>query len=164
MGTLATALWVTWKQRNAMVWMGKNLPALVAMQLGLDFVDGWSKASRNHPDGNHARPHAAAKWTKLAMGVLKCNVDGAVFSDSTHMGVGCVIRKDRGEIIQAMSNLIASCLEPAEAEALALREALSWIHRLKLSKVIIEMDCKGVVDAFHFLRLDVSEFGCLLKD
>ena len=26
------------------------------------------------------------------------------------------------------------------------------------------MDCKGVVDAFHSLRLDVSEFGCLLED
>ena len=30
MGTLATTLWVTWKQRNAMVWTSKNPPALVA--------------------------------------------------------------------------------------------------------------------------------------
>ena len=33
-----------------------------------------------------------------------------------------------GELIQAMSSLTAGCLEPVEAEALALKEALSWIH------------------------------------
>ena len=30
MGTLATTLWVTWKQRSAMVWISKNPPALIA--------------------------------------------------------------------------------------------------------------------------------------
>ena len=52
---------------------------------------------------------------------------------------------------------------PVEAEAMALCVALTGIHELSLCNVILESDCKAVVDEFHSSQKDYYEFGCLVS-
>ena len=49
-------------------------------------------------------------------------------------------------------------------EALALGETLKWLIHLQLEDVTLEMDCKMVVDAFHSIKINNSEFGSLIKE
>ena len=80
------------------------------------------------------------------------------------MGVDCVIRDDSGCLVGAFTRTTSGCPAPNEVEAHALREALHWIIQLQLGNIIVETDCKSVVDAFHSHKADLSEFGCLIAD
>ena len=44
---------------------------------------------------------------------------------------------------------------------MALCVALTWIREPNLCNVILELDYKAVVEAFHYFHPDYSEFGCL---
>lgn len=51
------------------------------------------------------------------------------------------------------------CLKVLEREALSLLLAIKWSLSLGLQRVIVEMDCKQVVDRIMTPTVDVSEFG-----
>ena len=51
----------------------------------------------------------------------KVNMDSAVFKDQGSIGVGVVIRNDRGEVMRAMSKKIHLPLGAIEAEAKAMK-------------------------------------------
>ena len=80
------------------------------------------------------------------------------------MGVGCVIKDDSRCLVRAFTRTTSGCPAPNKVEAHALKEALHWIIQLQLSNIIVEMDCKCVVDAFHSHKVDLSEFCCLIAD
>ena len=80
------------------------------------------------------------------------------------MGVVCAIRDDNGCLVQAFTGTTLGCPAPNEVEAHALREALHWIIQLQLGNIIVETDCKNVVDAFHSHKVNLSKFGCLIAD
>lgn len=46
-------------------------------------------------------------------------------------------------------------------EALALLEVIHWIGDLGQTRVIIELDCKQVVDVIHKPIIDAPEFGVI---
>ena len=47
---------------------------------------------------------------------------------------------------------------------MALRETLKWQIHLQLDDVTLEIDSKMVVDAFHSIRIDNSEFDPQIKE
>jgi ribonuclease HI len=50
-----------------------------------------------------------------------------------------------------------------EAEAWALREAITWLVEAGLSRVVIELDCMLVVNAITDMSINNSEFGCIIN-
>lgn len=50
-----------------------------------------------------------------------------------------------------------------EAEAYGLLLALRWASDFGFDKVVFETDAKVVNDVIHDKELDVSEFGCLIR-
>ena len=128
--TLATVLWTIWKQWNAKVWNGRNLPPLVAVQQSFDFVNAWNLVRDNHPPDNPTNPSISCRWSRPRLGHLKCNIDGSLFRESLQMGVGCAIRDDSWCLVQAFTRMTSGCSAPNEVEAHALREALHWIIQL----------------------------------
>lgn len=89
------------------------------------------------------------KWCKPPDGWIKVNTDAACHLRTGRMGVGCIIRDDRGCFIRARSKVIQGRLQPREVEAIGLREALSWTKEWRMTRCIFECDAKSVVDAFH---------------
>ena len=114
-------------------------------------------------EGGHAHHAPIARWLRPAHGSLKCNVDGVIFGTSQLVSVGYIIRNEVGALCQATSRTIPGCFSPVETEAMALCIALTWIRELSLCNVILESDCKAMVDAFHSSHLDYSKFGYLVS-
>ena len=91
--------------------------------------------------------HGAICWEKPCVGWLKCNVDAAIFKAHGKFSVGCVIRNSGGDFVTARCECFSRNFGSQEAETLGIREALSWIKRLQLPSVIIEMDNLQVFQA-----------------
>ena len=88
-------------------------------------------------------------------------MDAAIFNESSSLGVGCVIWNSSGEFILAKSMPIYQKLGPKEVETVGVREALSWIKPMGLTKVLVEMDSQVV---FNALNPTASAFNLLVKD
>ncbi|VFQ71524.1 unnamed protein product, partial [Cuscuta campestris] len=72
----------------------------------------------------------------------------------------------------AMKNTMASLWRPEEgmvvkevgAEAIAVKEALSWIKSKGWKQVLVETDCKEVVDSLNSTIMDWSYFNSIIED
>lgn len=63
--------------------------------------------------------------------------------------IACVIRDEWENFLRARSNVIQGSFQPREAEALGLKEALSWTKDWRKSKCIFECDAKMLIDAVN---------------
>lgn len=88
-------------------------------------------------------------WCKPPPGWIKINTDVACIVGSNRVGFGCVVRDERGRFVRARSNVFMQKMQPCEAEAMGLREALSWTKDWRNNKCIFECDAKLLVDAIN---------------
>ena len=95
---------------------------------------------------------------------LKLNVDAAIFSELRSIGIGCVLRNSIGEFISAMVVPIPLNLAPKEAEIMGVREALSWLKQMQMTKVLVEMDSHVVFNALNRTSPASFPFAMLVKD
>lgn len=91
-------------------------------------------------------------------------MDAVVFAVSGYSSFGCVLRNDAGSFIAGCGGKLSGIGDPKMAEALAFREALSWLKKMQVSQVFVELDLLGVVQAFHNNQNDFSYFGSLIQD
>nr|KJB30629.1 hypothetical protein B456_005G152500 [Gossypium raimondii] len=94
-------------------------------------------------------------WCKSGLGKLKCNVDGAIFTDNGCMGWAAVLRNDEGNFFQCISGFMKSTLSPFLLEIIVVQEALSWLKSLHVDNVIIE------TNTFHHDYEDALDTGLL---
>ena len=55
-------------------------------------------------------------------------------------------------------------LAPKEAKVIKVREALSWLKHIQMTKVLVEMDSQVVFNALNRPSLTSSPFTMLVKD
>ena len=72
--------------------------------------------------------------------IFKINVDGVVFMDKKVVGVGVIIRDDKGRIEAAMSKKIPILLGVVEAEAMANETGLIFVKDIGIHDFIVEGD------------------------
>ncbi|XP_062103848.1 uncharacterized protein LOC133814961 [Humulus lupulus] len=159
--------WEIWKARNTLVWNQKrSLVDEVVLSASL-LLDQWLAAQDSMlapPSGIWRPDDGAEHWTCPQTDVIKVNVDAAIFSSEGKFGIGCVARDGAGHLIEAFSSLKAGRVKPLEAEALGLKEALSWIKRKEWRPVVLETDCLNVVHAVRSEVDMVSTFGLIIRD
>ncbi|KAF7822883.1 reverse transcriptase [Senna tora] len=82
-------------------------------------------------------------WSLPSPGNVKINVDGAFCKESLEAGIGIIARDSEGRLLKAFCQSInaSSCFM---CEAMALKEALSWIPLFPGSGVTFEMDCEDL--------------------
>ncbi|KAL8157084.1 hypothetical protein AgCh_001976 [Apium graveolens] len=86
---------------------------------------------------------AVELWNSVGLSNLVMT-DGA-----SQVDVGCIARDDCGRFLRAKTAVLQGQFQPREAEAIGLREALSWIMPWRKTKCIFECDAKMVVDAVN---------------
>ncbi|XP_019172478.1 PREDICTED: uncharacterized protein LOC109167861 [Ipomoea nil] len=97
------------------------------------------------PAGNGLPPlQAAASESVIGemMTPVKCYVDASYHRGTNVAAVGAVLLDANGHYISAFSAPLAGCHSPLMAEALACKEALSWLKRRNELSIRIHTDCQ----------------------
>jgi len=86
---------------------------------------------------------------KLPAGFLKCNVDCALFSANTVMGIDLCFRDVEGIFVRGRTTWSRGSVTVAEEEAVALLDSLQLAHSQGLQQVIFKTDSKAIVNAIN---------------
>lgn len=85
------------------------------------------------------------QWQPPSLNRVKVNVDVALFDDLNRYSHALVVRDHNGTLVEASSKCCPGLVSPEIAEALGIREALSWIKKAKQNDVIVETNYLSVV-------------------
>ncbi|XP_074361914.1 uncharacterized protein LOC141702127 [Apium graveolens] len=122
----------------------------------------WRKAQAEKLcDVSHTRrPIAVSTWEKPQQNWVKINIDAALFEDIGYVGMGSIVRGADGQFLLARSVRREGLVPPREAEALSLKEALSWLKDKDFRRCIFETDsqvlakaCNGVTGRSYFATI-----------
>lgn len=147
------------------MWKGTGTTASSLVALGLNFLDRWTAAQVHSSNPLSVASIPSAKWTRPPENYVKCNVDAGLFTNQGKIGSGMLLRDYHGTFLAAKSCWQrCSVLEPFLAEAISLREALSWLKDLCVHSILIESDSLSVVSTIKRGRIDDTMFGMLIAD
>ncbi|PON84010.1 hypothetical protein TorRG33x02_203040 [Trema orientale] len=68
-------------------------------------------------------------WKRSRSGLLKLNVDVALFSNSWQVGVGAIVCHEYGSFVKACARKVTGCFDSYTAESSAIHEVRSrmWL-------------------------------------
>lgn len=112
----------------------------------------------HHPQRTHGSPE---QWVPPPHGRLKCNVDAAISGNGVAFGV--VLRDADGRFIAACNGSLLCDKDPYVAEAMAVKEALTWLKSRGFQHIILESDYLNLCTAFNSLSLDFSYVGLIIE-
>ncbi|XP_019186587.1 PREDICTED: uncharacterized protein LOC109181291 [Ipomoea nil] len=154
---LAAAFWTIWLWRNDVVWNNK-IPDVVSAhdQMHRQRL-GWKEAYRTteHP------ARQAVTWKPPPRHTVKCNVDAA--SSVEVASFGAVVRDHAGDFVAAKSGRIEGVIDPYMAEAIGVKETLTWLKEQHHRSIIIESNCLSFCNAFNSSTFDLSYVGLIVK-
>ena len=155
--------------RNNRVWNGVNDRAQTVLNIAGQNLFLWQQTRKNAyvpliPD---TPGHGFACWFKPCEGWYKCNVvyiDAAIANLRGMISLGAVIRSAQGDFIAAKRDIFPGSFKAREAEAIGVREALSWLKKFAFHFVILEMDSLQVFNALHDKTSYPNGFGSIIDD
>ena len=156
-------IWGIWRARNDLVWQNTNHSSSQVSGFVRNFLHQWIAAQEQNGSSSHgiSHPHVQ-RWAAPPIGFLKINVDAALFPSKA--GLACVIRDSRGVFIQARLKSICGKFSLKLAEALAIREALSWLKRLQIDNVLVETDALVLVQDICANHHEATHVGLVTND
>ncbi|KAH9768542.1 reverse transcriptase domain-containing protein [Citrus sinensis] len=108
--------------------------------------------------------HGSVCWKMPCAGWHKCNVDAALVRSRGLISFGAVIRLAGGDFIAAKSNILPGRFDPREAEAIGVKEALSWLKKFSFKSVVLEIDSLLVFNALHDKFDYPNGFGTIIAN
>lgn len=159
--------WRVWINRNDKVWNNKTGSVNQVLNSAGQLLYQWQAAKKQqfYADADvHKLVPGAMCWERPKLGWVKCNVDAAIFSSQGKIGFGCVLRNSEGVFLIARCAGMAGNFGAREAEALGIREALSWLKGLQFPSVIVETDCLLVFQALVEEFSRSNGFGLIIDE
>ncbi|KAL8110477.1 hypothetical protein AgCh_026260 [Apium graveolens] len=98
------------------------------------------------------------------MNEVKISVDAAVFKEPEGVGFGIVIRDSDGLLVTAKTLFNSQLVAPLMAEALGIKEALSWCDQVQGERIIVETDCLAAAQAIRSSCPMSSHFGLVVEE
>uniref|UniRef100_A0A803P625 RNase H type-1 domain-containing protein n=1 Tax=Cannabis sativa TaxID=3483 RepID=A0A803P625_CANSA len=135
---IAVLCWALWKTRNELL--------LVPTTTFLIEEDGWET------------------WQRPPATKLKINVDAATFDNNGTFSFVCVARDANGSLVEAITRCQTRNTTLELAEAMGVREAISWIKQKAWYGTVVETDCLSVVQAIRSNLPFLSYFGSIISD
>ncbi|GMN72596.1 hypothetical protein TIFTF001_054756 [Ficus carica] len=148
----ALVCWLAWKlwcERNKVVHGGEESDPQDILDLGIASFDEWQAL---HQVPVQSQVVGSDVWLPPQLGYLKLNVDASVSPRSDHIGIGAVIRDEKGRILGAMAKSMEGTFSPFLAECIALREGLMLAKELESATLVVETDAINVIRLFRITR------------
>ncbi|XP_019197196.1 PREDICTED: uncharacterized protein LOC109191080 [Ipomoea nil] len=139
--------WKLWTARNDKVWNGSLPSPSTLVEGSRRYLANWTNIVREDTATSIAKNSSVHKWDKPSSGFYKLNTDVAVSTLNRSMGFGWVLRNDTGQFVAAECIPGKGVFTPKEAEAMAIREALSWIKREGITHLQIESDALEIIQS-----------------
>ncbi|XP_074351531.1 uncharacterized protein LOC141690649 [Apium graveolens] len=103
-------------------------------------------------------------WEYPRNGDLKVNTDAAIFTNSNRYSFSMVARDHLGELVEAKSSCKQGTIDPVLAEAIGIREALSWVKEHGWCGTAVETDCLAMVQAIRCSSVTLSYLGRVIDE
>ncbi|XP_063939145.1 uncharacterized protein LOC135148333 [Daucus carota subsp. sativus] len=159
--------WTIWRARNDLVWNQKYTKVGRIVAEAMQHLTQWNIAQSRWSQAS-LRPDVegdgASVWARPLPNKVKVSVDAAVFNDRDAVGFGLIARGTDGRLITAKSIVHPHLVSPVTAEAMAIKEALSWIDDMQWPHVTVESDCLVVVQAIRSKTPMRSHLGGIIEE
>ncbi|XP_019150943.1 PREDICTED: uncharacterized protein LOC109147742 [Ipomoea nil] len=165
--------WGIWTSRNENVWNGIVFNANVMLRRTMNFLENWGQAQEGSEPPDEIVVVNNTRWLPPPVGKLKLNSDATVNLPAGAMGYGWVLRGDDGSFFAAKNVRVSGTYSIKEAEAMSLREALSWLKNTGMGGVVVEINSQLVYNAilsssfnsaYGFLVDDIKELASAIGD
>ncbi|GAU21178.1 hypothetical protein TSUD_10950 [Trifolium subterraneum] len=103
-------------------------------------------------------------WQPPPEGYVKCNFDVAMFEVEGKVGIGTCLRDVEGAFIGAMTDFCNAVMTVTEAECWSLFCPLEWLAYIGYQHVVMEMNCKLVIEDVCNGKENRSEYSMILQD
>ncbi|XP_019177743.1 PREDICTED: uncharacterized protein LOC109172948 [Ipomoea nil] len=161
LASMVATMYHIWGQRNMVVWECRLVPPRRVHTMRVATVDAWRAAwlhgveTTSGQARGRLRQAASARDTEIDAHGLRYSFD-AGYVVASGMGVfGIILQRADGGFIVAKNGPLPTCQGPFMAEALACKEALSWLIDLGISEVALRTDCSNLC---HALTTSATEF------
>ncbi|KAL8133670.1 hypothetical protein AgCh_008927 [Apium graveolens] len=159
--------WVIWKNRNDIVWKQKGREYDQIVTSAIQVLDNWESAQDKSYDnsiGFLTQADGDVRWQQPQTGTIKVNTDAALFEHTNSYSFAMVARDHSGSMLGALSSCRQGSINPELAEAIGIREALSWVKSKDWPTVIIESDCLGAIQAIRCSSVNLSYLGRVIDE
>lgn len=103
-------------------------------------------------------------WEQPQQGTIKVNIDAAIFEKSRSYCVSMVAHDHRGELVTATSSCRKGHIAPELAEAIRIKEVLSWVKNMIIESAIVETDYLSVVQSIRCFSVNLSYLGRVVDE
>ncbi|KAH9668518.1 putative reverse transcriptase/RNA-dependent DNA polymerase [Citrus sinensis] len=142
--------WAVWFARNKRIFEGKKLDPRASAAKAESLLEAYHRARK--PDASHihnVKRIVQKKWEPPPGNFLKVNVDAAINNRDQVAWLGAVIKDPSGKIVVAGTKQVPLREGVSFAEDEAMEWGLQVAKELSLSALIMEADCKEVVDLLN---------------
>ncbi|KAL0846170.1 hypothetical protein Bca101_019416 [Brassica carinata] len=149
-------LWRLWKNRNEMLFKGKEYEAESLVRKAEEDAEEWK--ARKTLEKIEAERHVVQKptttiqstpWRPPPQHWLKCNSDGAWSKERDITGLGWLCRDENGSVVWAGARSVAKAGSPILAEAEALRWGAETMANFGYKNIIFESDSVTLVNMIN---------------
>uniref|UniRef100_A0A803PD29 RNase H type-1 domain-containing protein n=1 Tax=Cannabis sativa TaxID=3483 RepID=A0A803PD29_CANSA len=144
-------MWFIWSDQNNFI-HGKQIkkPVQILSQ-DVAYLENFRHFNNAvKPDSvTAAAPPDSTLWQPPPENKLKMNVDTAVDSLRSKIGIGVIIRDSNGCVVATMSKSVVGNYKSQEMEAKAMFSGLHWAEQLQLQHHNVKTDCLMVVNALN---------------
>ncbi|KAL1182733.1 hypothetical protein V6Z11_A02G135500 [Gossypium hirsutum] len=155
-----TTLWNIWNGRNNIIFRGKEEDAYGiwerSRKLNIDFRIHNLSSQPILP-----RVPRYCRWEKPSDGIIKVNVDAAVNSCGTSLGI--IARDSDSFVLNGRAFFTNKVVNPEWAGLDALIDSFWLAHFLNVDRVIFELNCASIVNHFSGHKEDITILAYRIK-
>ncbi|XP_074374476.1 uncharacterized protein LOC141714880 [Apium graveolens] len=166
-GKIITLCWSIWRARNDLIWNQRSWNSMRIVAKAWEYLSQWKSAQGRYQSAPLQPPvqgDGAVYWVKPQHEVVKITVDAAIMEHQGVSGIGLIARDHAGNLILARTRCIVEIMNPTLAEAIAVKEALSWAKELPGANFVIESDCLVVVQLIRSATPMRSRIGQIIEE
>lgn len=97
-------------------------------------------------------------------GIIKINVDAAILEDTSKYCFSVIVRDGVGDPVTATSKCRSGTIALELAEAIGIKEVLSWIKFEATQPAIVESDCLSVIQAIRCSTINLSYLSMIIDE
>ncbi|XP_057452882.1 uncharacterized protein LOC130744739 [Lotus japonicus] len=158
MAEIFNLIWAIWCRRNAWTFDGQLWD--IEKTLAKAACIGVSEPSHNISPPASSEP---IKWKAPPSGFYKLNVDAAI-KTNIGIGLGAIIRNNKGKTMAAATWMIEEIEDSALAEAAGVKWALKLAKDLGFDRVLLETDSLLFVKQWENNQSGISYLGDVVRE